>query len=116
MHPIPSPGLHRALRPFHHREYRYLMASTAISLFASGMRIVASVRVHSVGMRLGHNVPGRDSHTRSAVAALGRRLCPSPAVGNGRQGGSAVGRQEGVPDHPARTVEMSPAIHRNCIP
>lgn len=35
--------LPRALRPFHHREYRFLIASMAISLFASGMWIVALV-------------------------------------------------------------------------
>ena len=35
--------LPRALRPFHHRDYRFLIASMAISLFASGMWIVALV-------------------------------------------------------------------------
>lgn len=37
------PGLPRALRPFRHREYRYLVGSMAVSLFASGMWIVALV-------------------------------------------------------------------------
>jgi MFS family permease len=35
--------LPRAIRPFRHRDYRYLVASMAISLFASGMWIVAVV-------------------------------------------------------------------------
>lgn len=35
--------LPRALRPFRHREYRYLVGSMGISLFASGMWIVALV-------------------------------------------------------------------------
>lgn len=38
-----SARLPRALRPFRHRDYRYLIASMAISLFASGMWIVALV-------------------------------------------------------------------------
>lgn len=38
-----SDRLPRALRPFRHRDYRYLIASMAISLFASGMWIVALV-------------------------------------------------------------------------
>lgn len=42
----PDPGtsrLPRALRPFAYRDYRFLIASMAISLFASGMWIVALV-------------------------------------------------------------------------
>jgi MFS family permease len=35
--------LPRALRPFHHRDYRFLIASMAVSLCASGMWIVALV-------------------------------------------------------------------------
>jgi MFS family permease len=35
--------LPRAIRPFRHRDYRYLVASMAVSLFASGMWIVAVV-------------------------------------------------------------------------
>ena len=30
-----------AIRPFRHRDYRFLVASMAVSLFASGMWIVA---------------------------------------------------------------------------
>ena len=36
-------ALPRALRPFRHRDYRFLVASMAVSLFASGMWIVALV-------------------------------------------------------------------------
>jgi MFS family permease len=36
-------ALPRAIRPFRHRDYRYLVASMAVSLFASGMWIVALV-------------------------------------------------------------------------
>lgn len=50
MSTIPTDGaattvtrLPRALRPFRHRDYRYLMGSMAISLFASGMWIVALI-------------------------------------------------------------------------
>ena len=35
-------GLPRAMRPFRHRDYRFLVASMAVSLFASGMWIVAA--------------------------------------------------------------------------
>src|SRR5688500_15143896 len=38
-----SRGVPRALRPFRHRDYRFLVASMAISLVASGMWIVALV-------------------------------------------------------------------------
>lgn len=42
--PAPQPSrLPRALRPFRHRDYRFLVAATAISLFGSGMWIVALV-------------------------------------------------------------------------
>src|SRR5207249_4948455 len=36
-------GLARAVRPFRHRDYRFLVASMAISLVGSGMWIVAVV-------------------------------------------------------------------------
>ncbi len=39
----PRRGLPRAVRPFRHREYRFLVASMGVSLFASGMWIVALV-------------------------------------------------------------------------
>jgi MFS family permease len=39
----PVSRLPRALRPFRHREYRFLVASMGVSLFASGMWIVALV-------------------------------------------------------------------------
>jgi MFS family permease len=39
----PGRTLPRAIRPFRHRDYRFLVASMAVSLFASGMWIVALV-------------------------------------------------------------------------
>ena len=39
----PGRTLPRAIRPFRHRDYRFLVASMGVSLFASGMWIVALV-------------------------------------------------------------------------
>ncbi len=66
--------LHRSLRPFRHRDYRLLVASMAVSLFASGMWTVALVfQVIELG--------GGPSELSLVMTALSAGLLVSVLVG-----------------------------------